>query len=67
MASFFFNRLFDWRPDIAPGARLRHERIVILKHMFDVKEFEVGEIFRIPINSLQFTTGSLAETLLMIV
>lgn len=33
-------KLFDWRPDMAPGTRLRFERIVILKNMFDPNEFE---------------------------
>ena len=41
ICKFLLCRLFDWRPDLPPAARLRYERIVILKNMFDVKEFEV--------------------------
>ncbi|KAK7106936.1 17S U2 SnRNP complex component HTATSF1-like [Littorina saxatilis] len=33
-------KLFDWRPDLVVAARLRYERIVVLKNMFDEKEFE---------------------------
>lgn len=34
-------KLFDWRPEMLRGQRLRCERIVIIKNMFDPKEFEV--------------------------
>lgn len=42
--SFSFSlRLFDWRPDKPlETTRLRFERIVILKNMFDPKEFTVS-------------------------
>ncbi|XP_035829304.1 HIV Tat-specific factor 1 homolog, partial [Aplysia californica] len=33
-------RLFDWRPDKNPYERSKNERIVILKNMFDVSEFD---------------------------
>ncbi|KAH9508976.1 HIV Tat-specific factor 1 [Bulinus truncatus] len=35
-------KLFDWRPDKLPFQRAKHERIVILKNMFDTKEFDVN-------------------------
>ncbi|GFO33480.1 hypothetical protein PoB_005998500, partial [Plakobranchus ocellatus] len=33
-------RLFDWRPDKNPLQRAKHERVVVLKNMFNIKEFE---------------------------
>jgi len=33
-------KLFDWRPDKLRGMRSRHENTVIIKNMFDPKEFE---------------------------
>jgi len=33
-------KLFDWRPDKLPGERNRSEKTVVLKNMFDPKEFE---------------------------
>ncbi|KAK0053314.1 HIV Tat-specific factor 1 [Biomphalaria pfeifferi] len=33
-------KLFDWRPDKLPFQRAKHERIVILKNMFNIREFE---------------------------
>ncbi|GFR87624.1 HIV Tat-specific factor 1 [Elysia marginata] len=33
-------RLFDWRPDKNPLQRGKHERVVVLKNMFNIKEFE---------------------------
>ncbi|XP_013793531.1 HIV Tat-specific factor 1 homolog isoform X2 [Limulus polyphemus] len=35
------NKLFDWRPEMLRGQRLRCERVVVIKNMFDPKEFEV--------------------------
>lgn len=51
MISFFLVgglnfRLLDWRPDKLRGERFRHERVVIIKNMFDPKQFEVGQTFR---------------------
>lgn len=37
-----FFRLFDWRPEKNPFQRAKHERIVILKNMFDLQEFDVS-------------------------
>lgn len=34
------DKLFDWRPDKLRGQRLKHERTVVIKNMFDPKEFE---------------------------
>lgn len=34
------DKLFDWRPDKLRGQRLKHERTVVMKNMFDPKEFE---------------------------
>lgn len=34
------SKLLDWRPERMRGERLRHERTVIIKNMFDPKEFE---------------------------
>ena len=33
-------KLFDWRPDKNPFERSKNERIVILKNMFDISEFD---------------------------
>ncbi|XP_076445255.1 uncharacterized protein LOC143283089 [Babylonia areolata] len=33
-------KLFDWRPDKDPTTRMRFERIIVLKNMFEIKEFE---------------------------
>ena len=33
------DKLFDWRPDKLPGSRGKSEMTVILKNMFEVKEF----------------------------
>ncbi|CAG5133244.1 unnamed protein product, partial [Candidula unifasciata] len=33
-------KLFDWRPEKNPFERAKHERIVILKNMFELREFE---------------------------
>lgn len=33
-------RLFDWRPDKMRGERSRHERIVIIKNLFDPSTFD---------------------------
>lgn len=33
-------KLFDWRPDKMRGERAKHERVVILKNLFDPKTFE---------------------------
>lgn len=38
-----FIRQLDWRPEKKDGAaRMRHERIVIIRNMFHPKDFEVG-------------------------
>lgn len=33
-------KLFDWRPDKLRGTRLKHEKVVVLKNVFDPKTFE---------------------------
>ncbi|XP_013421512.1 HIV Tat-specific factor 1 homolog isoform X1 [Lingula anatina] len=33
-------KMFDWRPDKPLGTRGKHEKVVVIKHMFDPKEFE---------------------------
>ena len=33
-------KLLDWRPEKLPGERPKHEKVVIIKNMFDLKEFE---------------------------
>ncbi|XP_052239188.1 HIV Tat-specific factor 1-like [Dreissena polymorpha] len=33
-------KLFDWRPDKPRGAREKHEKVVILKNVFDPSQFE---------------------------
>ncbi|OQV19370.1 HIV Tat-specific factor 1 [Hypsibius exemplaris] len=33
-------KLLDWRPDKLPGTRAKNERVVVIKNMFDPKEFE---------------------------
>ncbi|XP_045197517.1 HIV Tat-specific factor 1-like isoform X2 [Mercenaria mercenaria] len=33
-------KLFDWRPDKLRGARQKHEKVVVLKNVFDPKTFE---------------------------
>lgn len=33
--------MLDWRPEKLPGIRPKHEKVVVIKNMFDPKEFEV--------------------------
>lgn len=37
-------KLFDWRPDKPRGARMKHEKVVVLKNMFDPKTFEENPV-----------------------
>lgn len=33
-------KLFDWRPERAPGEPLKHERVVIIKNLFSPEDFD---------------------------
>lgn len=33
-------KLFDWKPERAPGEPLRHERVVIIKNLFSPEDFD---------------------------
>jgi HIV Tat-specific factor 1 len=37
---FAYFRLFDWRPDKLRGERSKHERVVIVKNLFDPTVFD---------------------------
>ena len=43
LRTFFkpYFRLLDWRPDKLPGTRPKNEKIVVIRNMFDSKEFDV--------------------------
>ncbi|XP_076754489.1 RRM1_TatSF1_like and RRM2_TatSF1_like domain-containing protein barc [Xylocopa sonorina] len=36
----FQEKLFDWRPERAPGEPLKHERVVIIKNLFSPQDFD---------------------------
>ena len=38
--TFRFRRLFDWKPERAPGEPQRHERVVIIKNLFSPEDFD---------------------------
>lgn len=40
MFFFFCTRLFDWRPDKLRGERSKHERVVIVKNLFESSVFD---------------------------
>jgi hypothetical protein len=37
---FIYCRLFDWRPDKLRGERSKHEKVVIVKNLFDPAIFD---------------------------
>ena len=37
-------RLFEWIPDKMRGERAKHEKVIIIKNMFDVKDHECGGV-----------------------
>lgn len=37
---YVYSRLFDWRPEKKVGERSKHERVVIIKNLFEPKIFD---------------------------